>query len=82
MAPRVQRQRRTLPRKLVIFQREPRRESATHAKFPRTHTLAKTGKFWFCWRCAFYTAQRVKGLAGTVSRSRARSGRSSPEAQG
>ena len=21
------------------------------------------GKFWFCWRCGFYTAQRVKGLA-------------------
>ena len=20
--------------------------------------------FWFCWRCGFYTARRVKGLAG------------------
>ena len=37
---------------------------ATHAKFSRTHTLAKTGKCWFCWRCGFSTAQRVKGLAG------------------
>ena len=59
----AQRQRRTLPRKLVVFQREPQRKRATHAKFSRTHKLAKTGKFWFCWRCGFYTAQRAKGLA-------------------
>ena len=40
VAPRMQRQRRALPRKLVVFQREPRRKRATHAKFSRTHTLA------------------------------------------
>ena len=64
MAPRVQRQRRMLPGKLVVFRREPRKKRATHANLSRTHTLAKTGNFWFCWRCRFCTAQRVKGLAG------------------
>ena len=49
---------------LVVFQREPRKKIPTHAKFSRTHTLAKTGHFGFCWRCGFYAAQRVKGLVG------------------
>ena len=40
---RTQRQRRTLPVKLVVFQREPRKKRATHAKFSRAHTSAKTG---------------------------------------
>ena len=62
--PRVQRHRRTLPEKMVVFQREPRRKRSTHARFLRTHTLAKTSNFWFCWRCWFYTTQRVKWLAG------------------
>ena len=48
----------------VVFQREARRKRATHARFSRRHTLAKTGNCWFCWTCGFYTAQRVKGLAG------------------
>ena len=64
VAPRVQRQRRMLPGKLVVFQREPRRKRATHAKFSRTHTLAETGNFWFCWRCGFHTARRVQEPAG------------------
>ena len=37
----------------------PRRKRATRTKFSRTHTLAKTGNFRFCWRCGFY-----QGLAG------------------
>ena len=82
MAPRVQRQRRMLPGKLVVFQREPRKKRATHANLSRTHTLAKTGNFWFCWRCGFCTAQREKRARGTVSRSRAQPGRSAQEAQG
>ena len=61
VAPRVQRQHRVL---LVVFQREPRRKRATHAKFSRTHTLAKTCHFWFCWRCGFFTAKRVQWVAG------------------
>ena len=69
VAPRVQRERRTLPGKLVVFPREPRKKRATHAKFSRTHTPAKTGNFWFCWRCGFHTAHRVRGLAGGVAES-------------
>ena len=33
-----------LPRKPVVFRREPRTKRAS-----RTHTLAKTGILWFCW---------------------------------
>ena len=68
MACRVQRQRRTLLGKLVMFQREPHKKRATHAKFSRTHTLAKTGNLWFCWMCGFHTAKRVQRACGTVSR--------------
>ena len=53
-----------LPGKLVVVHREPRRQRATHAKFSRTRTLAKTGNVWFCWRCGFNTAKRVQGLVG------------------
>ena len=59
---RVQRQRRALLGKLVVFQREPRRKRAARRKVFRART--KTGKFWLCWRCGFHTARRVKGLAG------------------
>ena len=64
VARRAQRQRRMLLGKLVVFEREPRWKRTTHAKFSRTQTLSKTGNFWFCWRCGFYTAARVQGLAG------------------
>ena len=64
LAPRVQRQRGTLSGKLAVIRREPRRNQSDTRKISRTHTLAKTGNCWFCWRCGFCTAQRGKGLAG------------------
>ena len=66
VAPRVQRQLRMLPGRLVVFQRKPRKKRATHAKFSGTHTLAKTGSCWFCWKCGFYTA--VKSLGGVLKK--------------
>ena len=74
----VQRQRHMLPGKLLVFQREPRKRRAAHAKFSRTHTLAKTGSLWF-WVPHRTTGERARG---TVSRSRAEPGRSTKEAQG
>ena len=52
--------------KLVVFQRDLRTKRASHARFSRT--MAKTGNFWFCWRCGFNAVKRVQGLAGRCHR--------------
>ena len=60
MAPRVQRQRRhAAPDAGGLPTRAAKEESHTRQVFSH---VAKTGKFWFCWRCGFYTTKRVKGL--------------------
>ena len=79
VAPRVQRQRRRLPRKLVLFQREPRKKRATHAKISRTHALAKTAIFGSAGGADSTPHKRARG---TASRSRAEPERSTQEAQG
>ena len=45
VAPRVQSQRRALPGKLVVFQREPRRKRATHTPSSRARTRRRRASF-------------------------------------
>ena len=76
---RVQRQRRALLGKLVVFQREPRRKRAAHAKFSRTH---EDGQVLVVLEVRVPHRTTGERACGAVSRSRARPERSTPEVQG
>ena len=45
-----------------VFQREPRRKRAAHAKYSRTHTLAKTGNFFSAIGAGSIPQNLCKGL--------------------
>ena len=72
----VQRQRRTLPGKLVVFQRKPRRKRATQSK------CCEDWQVWVLLEVRILHRTTGERACGTVSQSRARPGRSIAEAQG